>query len=94
MFKEASALIFWDEFTSRFNFVAVDYLAGSLTKVGDAGTAAVFITPDLYYRIGGDLFGDTWTIFEKNQQGYMAEVATGGGIAGLESTAVIAATSK
>ena len=74
--------------------VAVDYLAGSLTKAGDAGTAAVFITPDLYYRIGGDLFGDTWTIFEKNQQGYMAEVATGGGIAGLESTAVIAATSK
>ena len=74
--------------------IAVDYLAGSLTKVGDAGTAAVFITPDLYYRIGGDLFGDTWTIFEKNQQGYMAEVATGGGIAGLESTAVIAATSK
>ena len=74
--------------------VAVDYLAGSLTKVGDAGTAAVFITPDLYYRIGGDLFGDTWTIFEKNQQGYMAEVAPGGGIAGLESTAVIAATSK
>ena len=74
--------------------VAVDYLAGSLTKVGDTGTAAVFITPDLYYRIGGDLFGDTWTIFEKNQQGYIAEVATGGGIAGLESTAVIAATSK
>ena len=74
--------------------VAVDYLAGSLTNAGDAGTAAVFITPDLYYRIGGDLFGDTWTIFEKNQQGYMAEVATGGGIAGLESTAVIAATSK
>ena len=74
--------------------VAVDYLAGSLTKVGDKGTAAVFITPDLYYRIGGDLFGDTWTIFEKNQQGYMAEVATGGGIAGLESTAVIAATNK
>ena len=74
--------------------VAVDYLAGSLTKVGDKGTAAVFITPDLYYRIGGDLFGDTWTIFEKNQQGYMAEVATGGGIAGLESTAVIAATDK
>ena len=74
--------------------VAVDYLSGSLTKVGDAGTAAVFITPDLYYRIGGDLFGDTWTIFEKNQQGSMAEVATGGGIAGLESTAVIAATSK
>ena len=73
---------------------AVDYLAGSLTKAAQKGTAAVFITPDLYYRIGGDLFGDTWTIFEKNQQGYMAEVATGGGIAGLESTAVIAATDK
>ena len=74
--------------------VAVDYLSGSLTKAAQKGTAAVFITPDLYYRIGGDLFGDTWTIFEKNQQGYMAEVATGGGIAGLESTAVIAATDK
>ena len=74
--------------------VAVDYLAGSLTKTGQKGTAAVFITPDLYYRIGGDLFSDTWTIFEKNQQGYMAEIATGGGIAGLESTAVIAATDK
>ena len=74
--------------------VAVDYLSGSLTKTGQKGTAAVFITPDLYYRIGGDLFGDTWTIFEKNQQGYMAEVATGGGIAGLESTAVVAATDK
>ena len=74
--------------------VAVDYLAASLTKAGQKGAAAVFITPDLYYRIGGDLFGDTWTIFEKNQQGYMAEVATGGGIAGLESTAVIAATDK
>ena len=74
--------------------VPVDYLAGSLTKSERKGTAAVFITPDLYYRIGGDLFGDTWTIFEKNQQGYMAEVATGGGIAGLESTAVIAATDK
>lgn len=71
--------------------VAVDYLAGSLTTIGDAGTAAVFITPDLYYRIGGDLFSDTWTIYEKNQQGYMAEIATGGGVAGLESTAVIAA---
>lgn len=74
--------------------VAVDYLAGSLTKAAQKGTAAVFVTPELYYRIGGDLFGDTWTIFEKNQQGYMAEVATGGGIAGLESTAVIAATDK
>lgn len=74
--------------------VAVDYLAGAMTAVNRVGTAAVFITPDLYYRIGGDVFGDTWTIFEKNQQGYMAEVATGGGIAGLESTAVVAATAK
>lgn len=74
--------------------IGVDYLDGSMTTAAKAGTAAVIITPDLYYRIGGDVFGDTWTIYEKNQQGYMTEVACGGGIAGLESTAVIAATSK
>lgn len=74
--------------------IGVDYLDGAMTSAAKAGTAAVIITPDLYYRIGGDVFGDTWTIYEKNQQGYMSEVACGGGIAGLESTAVIAATSK
>lgn len=74
--------------------IGVDYLDGAMTSAAKAGTAAVFITPDLYYRIGGDVFGDTWTIYEKNQQGYMTEVACGGGIAGLESTAVISATSK
>ena len=84
-----------DTMAARFGVervVPVDYLPGSMTAKGQAGTAAVIITPDLYYRIGGDVFGDTWTIFEKNQQGYMAEVAAGGGIAGLNSTAVIAAT--
>ena len=74
--------------------IGVDYLDGAMTSAAKAGTAAVIITPDLYYRIGGDVFGDTWTIYEKNQQGYMSEVACGGGVAGLESTAVIAATSK
>lgn len=84
-----------DTMAARFGVervVPVDYLPGSMTAKGQRGTAAVIITPDLYYRIGGDVFGDTWTIFEKNQQGYMAEVAAGGGIAGLNSTAVIAAT--
>lgn len=84
-----------DTLAARFGVakvIPVDYLTGSMTTKGSKGTAAVIITPDLYYRIGGDVFGDTWTIFEKNQQGYMAEVATGGGIAGLNSTAVIAAT--
>lgn len=84
-----------DTLAARFGVsrvVPVDYLPGAMTAKGQAGTAAVIITPDLYYRIGGDVFGDTWTIFEKNQQGYMAEVAAGGGIAGLHSTAVIAAT--
>lgn len=74
--------------------IGVDYLDGAMTATAKVGTAAVIITPDLYYRIGGDVFGDTWTIYEKNQQGYMSEVACGGGIAGLESTAVIAATNK
>ena len=26
LFEEVAELLFWDEFTSRFNFVAVDYL--------------------------------------------------------------------
>lgn len=59
--------------------IIADYLG--TTSVG------VMITPDLYYRIGGDVFGDTWSIYEKNQVGYMSEVAAGGAIAGLGSTA-------
>lgn len=35
LFKEASALIFWDEFTSRFNFVAVDYLVYTQEVIGN-----------------------------------------------------------
>lgn len=68
--------------------VPVNYLPGSISG-NKQGAAAVFITPALYYRIGGDIFGETWTIHEKNQEGYMAEIAAGGGIAGLGSTAVI-----
>lgn len=68
--------------------VPVNYLGGSLAG-NKQGACAVLVTPALYYRIGGDIFGETWTIHEKNQEGYMAEVAAGGGIAGLGSTAVI-----
>lgn len=59
--------------------IIADYLGTS--------SVGVMITPDLYYRIGGDVFGDTWSIYEKNQLGYMSEVAAGGAIAGLGSTA-------
>lgn len=71
-----------DEMARRIGvqkLIIADYLGGT--------SCGVMITPDLYYRIGGDVFGDTWSIYEKNQIGYMSEVACGGAIAGLGSTA-------
>lgn len=35
MFEEVSELFFWDEFTSRFNFVAVDYLVYTQEVIGN-----------------------------------------------------------
>lgn len=35
LFEEVSELLFWDEFTSRFNFVAVDYLVYTQEVVGN-----------------------------------------------------------
>lgn len=64
--------------------VVADYLG-----VTGSTTSAVFITPDLYYRIGGEPFGEQWSIYEKNQEGFMSEIALGGAIAGLDSTAKV-----
>ena len=35
LFEEVSELLFWDEFTARFNFVAVDYLVYTHEVVGN-----------------------------------------------------------
>lgn len=35
LFEEVSELLFWDEFTSRFNFVAVDYLVYTNEVIGN-----------------------------------------------------------
>ena len=35
LFEEVSELLFWDEFTSRFNFVAVDYLVYTQEVIGN-----------------------------------------------------------
>ena len=54
-----------------------------------AGVEAVIIIPDLYFRVGGEMFGEQWTIYEKNQEAFRSEIFAGGKIAGLLSTAVI-----
>lgn len=53
------------------------------------GVDGVLITPDLYYRIGGEPFGEQSSIWLTNQEAYRAEIFAGGAIAGLKSTAVI-----
>lgn len=35
LFEEVAELLFWDEFTSRFNFVAVDYLVYTNEVIGN-----------------------------------------------------------
>lgn len=53
------------------------------------GIVAVFIDPTEYRRAGGEMFGEDWTIFEKNQEAFRSEIAIGGAIGGLLSTAVL-----
>lgn len=64
-----------------------------LTYGSSAGTynVAVIITPDEYYRVGGEPFGERWTIYNRNQEAFRAEVFAGGGIGTLGSTAVLKA---
>ena len=55
------------------------------------GIEAIAMVPDLYYRSGGEPFGEKWTIYEKNQEAFRSEVAIGGAIGGLLSTGVLTA---
>lgn len=53
------------------------------------GIEVVAMVPDLYFRSGGEPFGEKWTIYEKNQEAFRSEVAIGGAIGGLLSTGVL-----
>lgn len=55
------------------------------------GIEVVAMVPDLYFRSGGEPFGEKWTIYEKNQEAFRSEVAIGGAIGGLLSTGVLTA---
>lgn len=84
----------------NYHFVGYDALAAELgvnkiipySYLGDGGTAgdalAVIITPELYYRAGGEMFGEQWTAYEYNAEYYRAEIFASGAIGGLASTAV------
>ena len=58
------------------------------------GLEVVAMIPDLYYRTGGEPFGEKWTIYEKNQEAFRSEVAIGGAIGGLLSTGVLTAAAE
>lgn len=51
-------------------------------------TVAVCLSPESYYRVGGEPFGEHWSIYEKNQEAFMAEIAIGGGLGRPHSSAV------
>ncbi len=53
------------------------------------GLEVVAMIPDLYFRTGGEPFGEKWTIYEKNQEAFRSEVAIGGAIGGILSTGVL-----
>lgn len=53
------------------------------------GLEVVAMVPELYFRSGGEPFGEKWTIYEKNQEAFRSEVAFGSAIGGLLSTGVL-----
>lgn len=59
-----------------------------------AGTyaAAVIVTPNQYYRVGGEAFGEQWTIYDYNREAFRAEVFAGGAVGGVKSTGVLRVT--
>lgn len=61
--------------------------AGATPATGEI--IAVVISPEDYYRVGGEPFGEQWSIYEKNQEAFMAEIAIGGAIGKMNSTAVV-----
>lgn len=61
---------------------------------GQTSGKAVIITPDLYYRVGGEPFGEQSSIWLTNQEAFRAEIFAGGRIAGLKSTAVFSGVTQ
>ena len=53
------------------------------------GVDLIVITPEEYYRIGGEPFGLSWDAYLENKRYYRSELFMGGAIAGLLSTAVL-----
>lgn len=58
---------------------------------GSGDTLAVCLSPADYYRIGGEPFGEQWTIYDHNQEAFMAEVAIGGGVGKWHASSVVKA---
>ena len=57
MFEEVAELLFWDEFTSRFNFVAVDYLVYTNEVIGNISAPTKYYSvegPNLYFAMKKD----------------------------------------
>lgn len=55
------------------------------------GVEMVVITPEEYYRIGGEPFGLQWDAYIENKRNFRSEIFMGGAIAGLFSTGVLLA---
>lgn len=60
--------------------------AGTITS---GEIIATVLSPEDYYRIGGEPFGEQWSIYEKNQEAFMAEIAIGGGVGKAKASAVV-----
>ena len=58
-------------------------------KSNNKAVYAIALVPDLYFRVGGEPFGEQWTIYERNQEAFRSEIFFGGQIAGLASTAIL-----
>ncbi len=79
------------------DFIPLDVLKGKLgvdeIKYFDfsaaSGIEAILIVPSLYFRVGGEPFGEQWTMYETNKEALRSEIFMGGAIGGLLSTAVL-----
>lgn len=72
--------------------IPFDFPRASPGTIGSGEIVAVALSPEDYYRIGGEPFGEQWSIYEKNQEAFMAEVAIGGGVGKAHASAVALAS--
>lgn len=77
-------------------FMPVDLLAQTFgvsrivkTDMLEDKCQGIAMVPEMYYRIGGEMFGEQWTMFATNQEAFRSEVFMGGAVAGLSSAAVL-----